>query len=274
VRRSSFQSPTWGCQFALGQCAWFIYNRIWIVLQQGLAGWQGRLINIGVRRELVKTVLCALPTYLLTATQEGSIKTWASLGKGSCRRGASSCTGVNVKSTRRVYADHCSMEGSELQTWLWYQWRQPDKPWCNSKLPIDTVDEVLFVAVTRVTVHNWCTTRFWTSNWTQGTPLTSMFLGLFEHSKRENRTVAEVMVNEAWIRDLMHAISLDILTEYVMLWIVVDAIDFDPSGQGQDEIIWMRTVSGEYSARSPYQMQFQGSIKSNLKALVWQVWAP
>jgi hypothetical protein len=69
VRRSSFQSPTWGCQFALGQCAWFIYNRIWIVLQQGLAGWQGRLINIGVRRELVKTVLCALPTYLLTATK-------------------------------------------------------------------------------------------------------------------------------------------------------------------------------------------------------------
>jgi hypothetical protein len=32
-----------------------------------LAGWQGRLMNIGGRRELVKTVLGALPTYLLTA---------------------------------------------------------------------------------------------------------------------------------------------------------------------------------------------------------------
>jgi hypothetical protein len=32
-----------------------------------MSGWQGNLMNIGGRRELVKTVLSALPTYLLTA---------------------------------------------------------------------------------------------------------------------------------------------------------------------------------------------------------------
>jgi hypothetical protein len=31
-----------------------------------LSGWQGRLINSGGRRELVRTVLGSLPTYLLT----------------------------------------------------------------------------------------------------------------------------------------------------------------------------------------------------------------
>jgi hypothetical protein len=32
-----------------------------------LSGWQGRLMNLDGRRELVKTVLSSLPTYLLTA---------------------------------------------------------------------------------------------------------------------------------------------------------------------------------------------------------------
>jgi hypothetical protein len=32
-----------------------------------LAGWQGQLLNLGGRRELVRTVLDSLPTYLLTA---------------------------------------------------------------------------------------------------------------------------------------------------------------------------------------------------------------
>ena len=31
-----------------------------------LAGWQGQLLNIAGRKELVKTVLSSLPTYLLT----------------------------------------------------------------------------------------------------------------------------------------------------------------------------------------------------------------
>jgi hypothetical protein len=31
-----------------------------------------------------------------------------------------------------------------------------------------------------------------------------MFPDLFKHSKRKNRIVAEVMVNEAWIHKLMH----------------------------------------------------------------------
>jgi hypothetical protein len=33
---------------------------------QRLSGWQGRLMNIGGRKELVKSVLSVLPTYLLT----------------------------------------------------------------------------------------------------------------------------------------------------------------------------------------------------------------
>jgi hypothetical protein len=37
------------------------------------------------------------------------------------------------------------------------------KPWCNSELPIDKVDEALFATATRVHVHNGQMARFWTS---------------------------------------------------------------------------------------------------------------
>jgi hypothetical protein len=101
-----------------------------------------------------------------------------------------------------------------------------------------------------------------------------MFPRLYHHSRRKNRTVAEALANETWIAHLMHSITPDILAEYVMLWLVIDAAGFDPTNQRQDEIIWTRSASDEYSARSAYQMQFQGSITTNFDSLIWRIWAP
>jgi hypothetical protein len=96
------------------------------------------------------------------------------------------------------------------------------------------------------------------------------FLPLFRHSRRKNRTVAE----ETWIQDLMNDVTTDILAEYAMLWLVIDDLNFDPADQRVDEIVWTRMASGQYSARSAYLMQFQGSLKSDFKKLlIWQVWA-
>jgi hypothetical protein len=58
-----------------------------------------------------------------------------------------------------------------------------------------------------------------------------MFPILFEHNRRKIRTIAEAMSSDAWIRDLMHDITPDILAEYVMLWMVVDEAGFDPTDQ-------------------------------------------
>jgi hypothetical protein len=130
--------------------------------------------------------------------------------------------------------------------WLWDQWRSPSKPWCGSELPVDAIDEALFAAATRVTVHNRKTTRFWTSTWASGTTLASMFPLLFKHSRRKNRTVADEMANEAWISDLMHDVTTGIITEYVMLWIVVDDAGLDLDDNRADEIVWTKTANGEY----------------------------
>jgi hypothetical protein len=45
------------------------------------------------------------------------------------------------------------------------------------------------------------------------------------------------MVRDTWIRDLMHDVTTDILVEYIMLWLVIDKISFDPADQRADEFI-------------------------------------
>jgi hypothetical protein len=74
--------------------------------------------------------------------------------------------------------------------WLWGQWKHPDKPWCNSEIPVDDIDQALFAAATKVTIHNGYTAKFWTTHWAHGNSLVSMFPALFSHSRKKNRTIA------------------------------------------------------------------------------------
>ena len=85
-----------------------------------------------------------------------------------------------------------------------------------------------------------------------------MCLGLFKHSKRKKRSVAEAMTNNVWIQDVNHELTAPLIAEYITLWIAVQDADFDPSSELQDEIIWTRSSSGEYTAKSSYHMQFDG----------------
>jgi hypothetical protein len=244
------------------------------------------MMSIGGRRELVKTVLGALPPYLLIAVRPPK-KFYSAMDKirkqflwaGSQELHGGKCkvnwlcvcqplkySGLGISDLERF--------GQALHLrWLCGQWKTPDKPWCNSELPVDATDEALFGAATRVTVRNGKMAKFWTSTWASGTTLAMMFPLLFQHSRRKNRTVADAMANEAWISDLMHDVTPGIMAEYIMLWIVIDEADLDLTDNRVDEIAWTRTTSGEYSTRSAYQIQFHGSITSDFQSLIWWVWS-
>jgi hypothetical protein len=101
-----------------------------------------------------------------------------------------------------------------------------------------------------------------------------MFPGLFQHRRRKNRTVADAICNKSWIRDVMHNIFPSLLAEYVTLWTLIDAAEVDTEDVSEDEIIWTRMATGEYSARSAYEIQFDGSLNSSFPAMLWRVWAP
>jgi hypothetical protein len=61
----------------------------------------------------------------------------------------------------------------------------------------------------------------------------------------------------------MHSVTTPIFAEYVQLWTMIDAVQFNPSDLRSDEIVWTCRVDGMYSARSAYAMQFDGSLGSS-----------
>jgi hypothetical protein len=123
-------------------------------------------------------------------------------------------------------------------------------------------------------IHNGYTAKFWTTHWAHGNSLVSVFPALFSHSRKKNRTIAEAMAGDTWIKDLMHNVTPNIVADYIRLWMVISGLNFDPSDTRSDEIVWLWSASGEYTAKSAYRMEFQGSTRSNFRALIWQVWAP
>jgi hypothetical protein len=125
---------------------------------------------------------------------------------------------------------------------MWFQWTIPERPWCLTDLPIDTVDEALFLAATRMTVHNGRKVKFWLSSWINGGSPALMYPDLYSHAKRKWHTVAEALHNDTWIPELlMHDLTAPLLADYMMLWILIEAEEFNPLDQAEDEILWTRS---------------------------------
>ncbi|CAO1943414.1 unnamed protein product [Urochloa humidicola] len=158
--------------------------------------------------------------------------------------------------------------------WLWFSWKFPDRPWVGMELPVDEVDHALFAMGTRVTIRDGRTANFWLSSWLDGKAPALLFPSLYKHSKRKKRTVAEALHDDQWIRDTAYDLTVPLLDEYVKLWESIDAVHFDPNNDAADTIVWTRTSHGEYTAKSAYDLQFEGGVFSAFPKFVWKVWAP
>jgi hypothetical protein len=280
--RASFPISYLGLPITLGRLRLVHLQSVFDRAAAKMAGWQGQLLNIGGRRELIRTVLDSLPTYLLTALRPPK-KFYQGMDKLRKRflwAGHQRLHGGKCKVSRPLSHGGLGMVdlerfGRALRLrWLWFQWKCPDKAWNRSELPIDSVDESLFAAATRVHIHNGKKAKFWTSSWLNGASPAALFPTLFDHSRKKNRSVAEALHNENWIRDLMHNVSATILTDYVMLWSMIDVMHLDLSDPADDDIVLTRTTDGVYSANSAYRMQFVGSLLPPFPATIWGAWAP
>jgi hypothetical protein len=68
--------------------------------------------------------------------------------------------------------------------------------------------------------------------------------------------------------DVMQDISPTLFIDYIMLSTLVDAASLDLSRQEEDSIVWTKTASGMYTAKSAYKMQFLGSVGSTFPTKV------
>jgi hypothetical protein len=54
--------------------------------------------------------------------------------------------------------------------------------------------------------------------------------------------VREAVENDNWIRDLPSNLTVPLISDYVLLWELVDEAGFDPQDNEEDEIIWIELL--------------------------------
>jgi hypothetical protein len=90
----------------------------------------------------------------------------------------------------------------------------------------------------------------------------TVFPQLYDCSRNKRRSVLDALLNDNWVRDIIHDITTLEIDDYVMLWEIVTETGFDVEDQAEDEIVWRRSSNGTYTAKSAYELQFKGNIIS------------
>lgn len=141
-----------------------------------LAGWKGRLMNMVERRVLVRSMLSAMPTFVLTVLRppkkllKDIDKTrrrflWAQEEEvmgGKCKVSWQTVCSPIAKGGLGI--QDLQLFGRALRLrWLWLAWTQPAQPWKAFQIPCDNNDRALFARATKITIGNGKTAKFWTS---------------------------------------------------------------------------------------------------------------
>ncbi|WVZ51091.1 LOW QUALITY PROTEIN: hypothetical protein U9M48_002270 [Paspalum notatum var. saurae] len=149
--------------------------------------------------------------------------------------------------------------------WLWAQKIDPNRPWAGFNISIPPKAKALFDVAMVSVVGNGESVLFWKDRWLPGKTVGEVAPSLLKTvSKRTAncRTVAQALLNRAWVSDIGGAFTL---------WDVVEAVVL---GEGPDQHIWKFTQSGCYTSKSAYSAFFEGSVKFKPWRLIWKSWAP
>ncbi|PVH61987.1 hypothetical protein PAHAL_3G172600 [Panicum hallii] len=161
--------------------------------------------------------------------------------------------------------------------WIWLKRTDANRPWKNLSLDFGNDPEVkaMFNASIDIELGDGCLTLFWSDHWLgQNSPclITPKLRSLVTPGVRNSRTVAAALSNKRWIQDITGTLTFQALSEYLILWQVVEA--FELRVGVEDTISWKWTTDAAYSARSAYVSFFQGTIRFEGAKPIWKTWAP
>jgi hypothetical protein len=119
---------------------------------------------------------------------------------------------------------------------------------------MDSGDLALFNAAICITVYSGNRASFWHSCWIDGQAPAKLFPTLYGHSRKKHQTVREAVQGGNWIGHIAHELNDDILREYFQLWNAIESAQLNLDDNREDQIIWTLESSGEYSAKSAYNI--------------------
>jgi hypothetical protein len=252
-----------------------------------LVPWIGKHVNMAGRATLFKSVLTSVAIYFITVldipmevlTKIDSIRRaflWAACDKvtgGKCKVNWEAV--CKPKKFGGLGILNLSKFASALRVrWLWNEWDEESKPWVGLGNPCNAHDRELFAAATNVTIGNGKRALFWEASWLQGKRPKDIAPLIFDISKKRKCSVRKAMENEFWVSqiNMQDGISFDHIVQFSKLWEMLQDVQMD--NDTTDEISWKLSNDECYSAKSAYNMQFEGHIISHMPSLVWKPWAP
>lgn len=249
--------------------------------------WYGRFFTMAGRGTLVKSVLASQAIYHLTplVVPSGLITKLNNIYRAFFWAGSDKVTGGQCKVNWEAVCRPTNLGGlGMLHTdkfaralrlrWPWLLWKDPSKIWAGLGIPCTKVDMELFYAATTISVGDGAKTHFWEAPWLEGRKPMEIAPLIYASSSRKNWSIRQALSDDAWI----HKIKLDEdftmqhLFEFVDLSTLLQNFTLDDTTE--DSIVWNLTADGEYSAKSAYHAQLLGSTSSDMRRLVWKVWAP
>ncbi|GJM91708.1 hypothetical protein PR202_ga08112 [Eleusine coracana subsp. coracana] len=113
---------------------------------------------------------------------------------------------------------------------------------------------------------------FWTNRWIHGCSVQNLAPSVFAVVPmriRDNRSVAEALVDEQWILDIQGGLSWTGIRELLRL---CDCLENIALTDQEDRHVWNLVESGHYSSRSAYKAYFFGSISFEPWKQLWKAW--
>ena len=91
---------------------------------------------------------------------------------------------------------------------------------------------------------------------------------IYKISTRKNWNVKQALHEDGWISkiNLNAALTMDHIHQYISLWIQLRQVNLQDDVA--DDIVWRLTTNGEYTSKIAYEIQFLGSIVSNMNKMV------
>jgi hypothetical protein len=166
--------------------------------------------------------------------------------------------------------------GFALRTrWPWLKKSEPNKPWASLPLQVSKeVDGLLSMAVI-TNVGDGANTLFWKDRWIDGKNIEELAPKIFclvPKRRIGRRTVREALTEDKWIDDIPVDLPVQALMEYLDLWDNLSNVQLHEGVQ--DKHTWRLSASEEYTAKSAYDVFFQGAIYFKPYERIWKSWAP
>jgi hypothetical protein len=153
--------------------------------------------------------------------------------------------------------------------WCWLRRTDPSRPWQGLPAFNDVEANEVFRSLASFEVGDGKSILFWRDRWINGRSGTDFAPGLcLTISARicNARTVEQTMLDNRWFSDIPGTLATRGAKELITLWAAVHGVQ--RHADRKDCFRWPWTASGQYSAKSTYDMIHQGGIRSELRKAI------